>query len=239
MLYTEVEMGNNNVVNVLDVLEQDENNKTITDICVKESKRLNTNLINLEELCEFVINNNINFDSLVEEVSYLNGIDLNTISFTVYPITLYENKEIYNLILELQEEGKDIYIISEPRSEIAYAFDLIIQECLKTDSIIPLEYIEYVCFHETENVPQNIVNNIKDTSEKVINRAKNLINTTIKSGKNASKQVINKLESTINSLKKQSKINPRQNNLINDLISKATEIKSKLVSKLNSNTINS
>lgn len=152
MIYSETHIGHKNILEDMELLYQDENNKLISDLCIKESKRLNKNLINLEEICDFIIKNNINFDYLINELAYINGIDVNSIAFSVYPITLYENELIYDLVLNLQEEGRDIFISSDPRNDISYAFDIIIKECIDTDSIDPLDYIDQVCFNENEEV---------------------------------------------------------------------------------------
>lgn len=148
MIFSEVDIGKENILFELKSFDQNENNKNLSDICLKESKRRGKNLLNLEEICDFIIKNNINFDYLINEIAYINGVAVDNIGFSVYPITLYENELIYDLVLELQEEGNDIFIEHNPRSDISYAFDIILEECIKYDSIEPLEYIDKLYFNE-------------------------------------------------------------------------------------------
>lgn len=231
MLYSKFGIGRKSVFSDLPYFYQDENNKPIADICLKESKRLNKNILNLEEVCDFIIKNNIGFDYVLDEVAYINGVDIDSIAFSVYPSTLYENKLIYDFVIELEEEGKDIFIMHDPKSEISYAMDIIIEECIKTRDIMPLEYIGYLCFNENVSI-ENASNQLKSSSEYVVNKAKEIINTAISSGKKASQQVIDKLDSTIKNLKNQSVKDPKNVGLFQNLINKTIQIKDHLLAKI-------
>lgn len=231
MLYSKFGIGKNSVFSDLPYFYQDENNKSIADICLKESKRLSRNILNLEEVCNFIVKNNIGFDYVLDEVAYINGVDVESIAFSVYPSTLYENQLIYDFVTELEEEGKEIFIAHDPRNEISYAMDIIIGECIKTKDVMPLEYLGYMCFNEDISM-ENISNQLKSSSESVVNRAKEIINTAMSSGKKASQQIIDKLDSTIKSLKNQSKKDPRNTGLFQSLINKTIQIKDNLLSKI-------
>lgn len=231
MLYSKFGIGRNSVFSDLPYFYQDENNKPIADICLKESKRLNKNILNLEEMCDFIIKNNIGFDYVLDEVAHINGVDIDSIAFSVYPSTLYENKLIYDFVIELEEEGKDIFIMHDPKSEISYAMDIIIEECIKTRDIMPLEYIGYLCFNENVSI-ENASNQLKSSSKYVVNKAKEIINTAISSGKKASQQVIDKLDSTIKNLKNQSVKDPKNVGLFQNLINKTIQIKDHLLAKI-------
>lgn len=227
MILSEVDLGQKNIAFGMNYfLEQDENNKTISDICVKESKRLGCNLLSLEEICDFVVNNNINFDYLINEIAYMNKIDINTIGFTVYPITLYENTLIRDFALELINEGSDIFIASDPRADVSYAFDIILKECIEYDSTGPLDHIINTCF----NGYMYNLREENETENSVVNKAKTLLKDSLDSGKRAKDQIVNKIDSTIHSLGKYVRTNPLKRDLYNSLINKLTDVKRRLLS---------
>lgn len=151
MIYSETQSGSKNILYDLEFLDESESYKSIPELNLMESKRLNQNILSLEEVCEYLNSDyNMTISDIIHEVSSINGVDPNTIAFSINPSTLYENEDIFYLMESLYDNGFSIYKRYDPYSNISQGINCFIEACIESNSLKPLDILEECIFNEQE-----------------------------------------------------------------------------------------
>ena len=124
---------------------------------IRHNDRLNQNLIQLEEFCEYIDSNMINnINTAISSVCESNYIDTSHIGFSVEEPSCYTNDNIANMGILLRENGYDVYISPISSDSIEYkelleALDLDLDCSDYEDSPNLVSYCEDV-FLERSNI---------------------------------------------------------------------------------------
>lgn len=183
MLY--LEDIDDSVLNNIDFLFEDNISFTPYDVITNIIN--NKFIVSLEEVYDH-INEHISFDYMIESISKYNNIGKKTITFSVYPSSLYLNEDIQDLYINLINDDYIVQKKYDPYSNESRLIDSLIEECIRLDSIDPLDII-YTYINE-ENAYKVIAKAIGKTT---VDTARSSFNHGFKKG--FSKEIDNKIGS--------------------------------------------
>lgn len=106
---------------------------------VKTSKRLGYKIIALEDAYKYMNRNAKNFDSFLEEITYVNSIPPGNLAFSVRPSSLY-NTIIQEMYINLQET-MPIYLSVNKDSREYKLINYLCEECINLNSTDPMNFI--------------------------------------------------------------------------------------------------
>lgn len=98
-------------------------------------------IVPLENSYKFITENNVSFEEFLEVLSESHMIDVDSLVFSIKPITIYTNEDVKCLAASLKEAGYPVYLHNDPFSYESQVLDYICNECLETNSTKPLDQL--------------------------------------------------------------------------------------------------
>lgn len=212
---------------------------------IVENSRLGLNLIKLEDLVDYSIQNNITDSGYaIGRVCEAAGIDIGTIGVYVNETSIIQDNDLEDDVRSFIENGVPTFIAPLPKSDIAYVLAEAVVSCMEdynnADYLLEayvLDDFDTLLNEEIviNNVSlssrvKNAAGSVKDKASKVINK----ITDTVKSAKNASTTWISKKIASLGNLlseykdKAKSTASSGYNAICNKISSAIDFLKSKL-----------
>ena len=155
-------------------------------VSIKNSRRLDQDMIRLESVRDYVLDSGINnVVDVIHNICEANLISTNRIAFMVNEASLYEDDELANTAYQLLEHGFNVNIAQLSSDNIYYRA---LDEALRLD-----QYAE--TFEESYNLQDYVFNEniIKDGYQKVKDNVSRNINTIVDFYNDTKKSISNKL----------------------------------------------
>lgn len=221
-----------NVVGNSLLLKESESEYYPEMVPIRESDTFNTNIIRIEDLCEFALTNGINDASdAIFKVCESNHIPTDTISLSIDEVSALSDDELADTAIEFINEGYEVYSVPISDNE-----DL----CQLAESVINdmIQLEEYGDSNASNALIESYVMDDIDTLQEVsFDRFKNAVKSIPSKAKKVIGNVKNKISNGLNKSKKWiaqkiSSLNKKRKQLTNSIGSGLSNAKRKVVSKV-------
>lgn len=142
MYYSTEEIRGISPLRTLPRLMANETVNYIDFVPVRTSRRLNKNIISLEDATIYMTHNALNFNEFIHEISNMNMIDESSIIFSVQPSSVYLNEDIRDMMSFLVENSIPVYQEYNPNTREYKIINETIDECIRIQSLQPLYVLQ-------------------------------------------------------------------------------------------------
>ena len=113
----------------MEYLPEKSSNNFIGFINVYENKTVDRNLVDLEEIYQYMQDNNKEIDEVLQELAEYNDLDISSFGFTVRPSSIYFNEEVSDLATDIFTSDIPIYFKSNFNTKEYQYLDSICEVC--------------------------------------------------------------------------------------------------------------
>lgn len=142
MYYSTEEIRGISPLRTLPRLMANETVNYIDLVPVRTSRRLNKNIISLEDATIYMTHNALDFNEFIHEISNMNMIDESSIIFSVQPSSVYLNEDIRDMMSFLVENSIPVYQEYNPNTREYKIINETIDECIRIQSLQPLYVLQ-------------------------------------------------------------------------------------------------
>ena len=134
MLYNNASLTNSLELDSFPRIFTQEAVNSIEMIPIRKREFTEQYIVPLENSYQYMIENNMNFNDFIEELTETHMLDVDSLVYSLRPFTIYTNEDVKYLAASLKEEGYPVYLHTDPYSYEAQVIDQVCETCIANNT---------------------------------------------------------------------------------------------------------